>query len=88
MSLTKFGKAQRKTRVCTHAGGYRLIYAARFRAENRNAQMANTRHFGALATAAGALEAVALLVLMLVLFNPQTAGAAFPGTNGSIAYSK
>jgi|SRR5215212_4992697 len=49
--------------------------------------MAKTKHFGALAAAVGALVAVALLVLMLVLVNPQTAGAALPGTNGRIAYS-
>jgi TolB protein len=48
--------------------------------------MTETKHFGALAAAAGLLVAVALLVLMLVV-NPQTAGAAFPGTNGRIAYS-
>src|SRR5215211_4828691 len=49
--------------------------------------MAKTKHFGALAAAVGALLAVALLVLMLVLVNPQTAGAALPGTNGRIAYA-
>ena len=49
--------------------------------------MAKSKHFGALAAAAGALMAVTLLVLMLVLVNPQPAGAAFPGANGVIAYS-
>jgi Tol biopolymer transport system component len=72
--------------VCSHAGGYRLIYAACFRAENRKEKMAKTNYFGALAAAVGALVAVALLVLILVLVNPQSAGAAFRGTNGKIAY--
>ena len=49
--------------------------------------MAKTTHFGPLAAAAGVLVAAALLVLMLVLVNPRTAEAAFPGTNGRIAYS-
>jgi hypothetical protein len=48
--------------------------------------MAKTKHFGALAAAAGALVAVAMLVLMLVVVNPQPAGAALPGANGRIAY--
>jgi Tol biopolymer transport system component len=47
--------------------------------------MVKTNRFGALAVAAGALVAAALLVLMVV--NPQTAGAALPGDNGRIAYS-
>jgi hypothetical protein len=38
--------------------------------------MAPTKHFGALAAATGALVAVALLVLVLVVVNPQTAGFA------------
>ena len=37
--------------------------------------MAKTKHFGPLAAAAGALVGVALLVLMLVVVNPHTAGA-------------
>jgi hypothetical protein len=49
-------------------------------------KMAKTKHFGPLAAAAGVLVAVALLVLMLVVVNPQTAEAAFPGANGRIAY--
>jgi Tol biopolymer transport system component len=49
--------------------------------------MAKTKHFGALAAAAGALVAVALLVLMLVVVNPQPAKAAFPGQNGKIAFA-
>jgi WD40-like Beta Propeller Repeat len=49
--------------------------------------MAKTNHWGTLAVAAGTLVAVALLVLMLVVVNPQTAGAALPGQNGNIAYS-
>jgi hypothetical protein len=48
--------------------------------------MAKTKHFGPLAAAAGALVAVALLVLMLALVDAQTAGAALPGDNGRIAY--
>jgi hypothetical protein len=50
-------------------------------------QMAQTKHFGPLAAAAGALVAVTSLVLVLVLVNPQPAGAAFPGANGKIAFS-
>jgi Tol biopolymer transport system component len=42
--------------------------------------MAKTNHFGALA-------AVGLLVLVLVLVEPRPAGATFPGENGKIAYS-
>jgi Tol biopolymer transport system component len=49
--------------------------------------MAKTKHFGPLAAAAGALVAVALLVLMLVMVNPQSAKAAFPGQNGRIAFA-
>jgi TolB protein len=49
--------------------------------------MAKTNRFGALAVAAGALVAATLLVLVLVVVKPQPAGAAFPGTNGLIAYS-
>jgi hypothetical protein len=48
--------------------------------------MAKTKYFEVLAAAAGALVAVALLGLVLVLVKPQTAGAALPGTNGKIAY--
>jgi hypothetical protein len=49
--------------------------------------MAKTKHFGPLAAAAGVLVAVGLLGLMVVLVNPQPAGAAFPGTNGRIAHT-
>jgi len=50
--------------------------------------MANTKHFGALAAAAGALVAVGLVVLiMLVVVEVGPAEAAFPGQNGKIAYS-
>jgi Tol biopolymer transport system component len=48
--------------------------------------MAKTKHFGPLAAAAGAVVAVALLVLALVV-NPQPAKAAFPGQNGRIAFA-
>jgi len=49
--------------------------------------MAKSKHFGPLAAAAGALVAVTLLVLMLVVVNPQPAKAAFPGQNGRIAFA-
>jgi Tol biopolymer transport system component len=49
--------------------------------------MTKTKHFGALAAAAGALVAVALLVPMLLLVDAQPAGAAFRGNNGAIAYA-
>jgi Tol biopolymer transport system component len=49
-------------------------------------KLAKTNHFTPLAAAAGALVAVALLVLMLVV-NPQPAKAAFPGQNGRIAFA-
>jgi Tol biopolymer transport system component len=48
--------------------------------------MAKTNHFGALAAAVGAIVAASLLVLVLVVVNPQPGRAAFPGTNGVIAY--
>ena len=48
--------------------------------------MAKTKDFGPLASAAGALVAVTLLVLMLVLVEPRPAEATFPGENGKIAY--
>jgi Tol biopolymer transport system component len=48
--------------------------------------MAKTKHFGPLAAAVGALVAMALLMLMLVVVNPQPAKAALPGDNGRIAY--
>jgi Tol biopolymer transport system component len=49
--------------------------------------MAKTKHFGPLAAAAGALAAVGLLVLMLVVVEARPAGATFPGQNGKIAYA-
>ena len=48
--------------------------------------MAKTKNVEALAAAAGALVAVGLLVLMVVL-QPRPAGATFPGPNGKIAYT-
>jgi Tol biopolymer transport system component len=48
--------------------------------------MIRTTHLGALAAAAGALVAVGLLVLMLVV-EVRPAEATFPGQNGRIAYS-
>jgi Tol biopolymer transport system component/subtilisin-like proprotein convertase family protein len=47
--------------------------------------MAKTNYLGALASAAGVLAALGMLVLMLVLVEP--AGAAFPGQNGKIAFT-
>jgi hypothetical protein len=74
--------------VFTHAGSYRLIYAVGFTAENGRERMANTKHFGALAAAAGALVAMGLvLLIMLVVVEVGPAEAAFPGQNGKIAYS-
>ena len=49
--------------------------------------MAKSKHFGPLAAVGGAIVAVALLVLMLVVVNPQPAKAAFPGQNGRIAFA-
>jgi Tol biopolymer transport system component len=46
-----------------------------------------TKQSGAMATAAGALVAVGLLMLMVVMVEAEPAGAAFPGKNGRIAYS-
>src|SRR5215210_7256925 len=47
--------------------------------------MMRTSHLGALATAAGVLVAVGMLMLIMVsLVEP--AGAAFPGQNGKIAF--
>jgi Tol biopolymer transport system component len=60
------------------------LYA--FRGHKRRGQMAKTKHFGPLTAAAGALVAAALLVLVLVVVKPQPGRAAFPGTNGLIAY--
>jgi hypothetical protein len=48
--------------------------------------MIRTTHLGALAAAAGALVAVGLMVLMLVV-EVRPAEATFPGQNGRIAYS-
>jgi Tol biopolymer transport system component len=49
--------------------------------------MAKTNHLGALAAAAGALVAVGLLMLMLLVVEARPAGATFPGKNGKIAFS-
>jgi WD40 repeat protein len=48
--------------------------------------MTRTNHLGALAAAAGALVAVGLLVLMMVVVEVRPARATFPGQNGKIAY--
>ena len=45
--------------------------------------MAKSNHLGALATAAGTLAAVGLLVLMLVLVDARPAEATFPGDASS-----
>jgi Tol biopolymer transport system component len=73
--------------VFTHAGSYRLIYAVGFTAENGRERMANTKHFGALAAAAGALVAMGLVLLIMLVVEVGPAEAAFPGQNGKIAYS-
>jgi hypothetical protein len=48
--------------------------------------MTKTNQWGPLATAAGALVAVGLLVLIMVVVEARPAGATFPGTPGKIAY--
>ena len=51
--------------------------------------MAKTNHWGALATAAGTLVAVGLVVLiMLVVVEARPAEATFPGKPGKIVYSR
>src|SRR5918997_1036351 len=50
-------------------------------------KMVKTNPSGVLAAAVGALVAVGLLVLMLVVVQPRPAGATFPGPNGKIAYA-
>jgi Tol biopolymer transport system component len=50
--------------------------------------MAKTNHLGALAAGAGALVAVGLLMLMLVVVEARPAGATFPGKNGKIAFER
>jgi hypothetical protein len=47
--------------------------------------MTKTNPFGALAASGGALLAVGLLVLIMVV-EPRPAEATFPGQNGRIAY--
>jgi Tol biopolymer transport system component len=49
-------------------------------------KMTKTSHFGALVAAVGALVAVGLLGLMLLVVEARPAGAAFPGKNGKIAF--
>src|ERR687898_756737 len=48
--------------------------------------MAKTNHWGALATAAGTLVAVGLVVLLMVVVEARPAEATFPGKTGKIAY--
>ena len=48
--------------------------------------VAKTKYVGALAAAAGALVAVGLLLLMMLVGEVPPAGATFPGKNGKIAY--
>jgi len=51
-------------------------------------KMAKTNHWGALAAAAGALVAVGLvLLIVLVIVEARPAEATFPGKPGKIAYS-
>ena len=49
--------------------------------------MVKTTPLGALAAAGGALVAVSLLVLMMVVVQARPARATFPGPNGKIAYA-
>jgi hypothetical protein len=48
--------------------------------------VAHTNRFGALAAVAGALVAVGLLALVLLVVEVRPAEATFPGQNGRIAY--
>jgi hypothetical protein len=48
--------------------------------------IAKTNHLGALAAAVGALVAVGLLLLIMVVVEADPAGATFPGKPGKIAY--
>ena len=50
--------------------------------------MAKTNHFWALAAAAGALVAVGLVVLMMVVVETRPAEATFPGKNGRIVFER
>jgi hypothetical protein len=49
--------------------------------------MAKTKHFGPLAAAAGALVAVGLVVLIMLVVEVRPAEATFPGKPGKIAYA-
>ena len=49
--------------------------------------MAKSKNVGALAAAAGALAAMGLLVVMMLVVGTRPAGASFPGPNGKIAYT-
>jgi len=49
--------------------------------------LAKSKNVGALAAAAGALAAVGLLVVMMLVVGTRPAGASFPGPNGKIAYT-
>src|SRR5918998_2235552 len=48
--------------------------------------IAKTNHLGSLAAAVGALVAVGLLLLIMVVVEAGPAGATFPGKPGKIAY--
>src|SRR5215217_3746856 len=50
-------------------------------------KMVKTNPLGALAAAGGALVAVGLLVVMLMVVEARPAAATFPGPNGKIAYA-
>src|SRR5918995_930504 len=49
--------------------------------------MAKTQNVGALTAAAGALAAVGLLVVIMLVVGTRPAEATFPGPNGKIAYT-
>ena len=49
--------------------------------------MAKTNHWGALAAAAGALVAMGMLLLIMLVVEARPAEATFPGKPGKIAYS-
>jgi hypothetical protein len=54
--------------------------------EGEGKKMVKSNPLGALTAVGGALVAVGLLVLMVVV-EARPAGATFPGTNGNIAYA-
>jgi hypothetical protein len=55
--------------------------------EEKEKMVAKTKYVGVFAAAAGALVAVGLLTLMMLVVEERPAEAAFPGQNGKIAYT-